>query len=113
METSNMNKNLADETSYWKLEQFLSLLTELTPRQEEFTRYRLGMDRDFSKSELETDIKTLVENKIIYGHTQMETAQKFGLTIERVKILEARVIRTLFGHVRHASRSKRLKDYLD
>ena len=43
------------------------------------------------------------------ARTLEEVGQKFGVTRERIRQIEAKTLRKL----RHPSRSKKLKDYLD
>jgi RNA polymerase primary sigma factor len=69
-----------------KIEQVLS---SLTPREQRILRLRFG----------------LVNGKC---YTLEEVGQKFGLTRERIRQIEARALRRL----RHPRRSKHLKDYL-
>ena len=81
----------AEEASYTLLrEQLEEVLKTLTPREEEVLRMRFG----------------LIDGK---PHTLEEVGKKFDVTRERIRQIEAKALRKL----RHPSRSKRLKDYLD
>lgn len=71
-------------------EQLEEVLYTLTPREEKVLRLRFGLD-DGRQSTLE------------------EVGQKFGVTRERIRQIEAKALRKL----RHPSRSKKLKDYLE
>ncbi|QRN86456.1 RNA polymerase sigma factor RpoD [Clostridia bacterium] len=71
-------------------EQLEEVLYSLTPREEKVLRLRFGLD-DGRQSTLE------------------EVGQKFGVTRERIRQIEAKALRKL----RHPSRSKKLKDYLE
>jgi RNA polymerase primary sigma factor len=71
-------------------EQLEEVLETLTAREEKVLRLRFGLDD---------------------GHTRTleEVGQEFGVTRERIRQIEAKALRKL----RHPSRSKKLKDYLD
>lgn len=71
-------------------EQLLEVLDTLTPREEKVLRMRFGL---------------------IDGHSRTleEVGREFNVTRERIRQIEAKALRKL----RHPSRSKRLKDYLD
>ncbi|MDR1070196.1 MAG: RNA polymerase sigma factor RpoD [Gracilibacteraceae bacterium] len=71
-------------------EQLEEVLETLTGREEKVLRLRFGLDD---------------------GHTRTleEVGQEFGVTRERIRQIEAKALRKL----RHPSRSKKLKDYLD
>ena len=71
-------------------EQTRKVLATLTPREEKVLRMRFGIGE---KSD----------------HTLEEVGQDFDVTRERIRQIEAKALRKL----RHPSRSKRLKDYLD
>lgn len=71
-------------------EQLEDVLHTLTPREEEVLKLRFGLK----------DGKT---------RTLEEVGEVFGITRERIRQIEAKALRKL----RHPSRSKRLKDYLD
>lgn len=71
-------------------EQLEEVLETLTPREEKVLRLRFGLD--------DGRARTLEE----VGHV-------FGVTRERIRQIEAKALRKL----RHPSRSKKLKDYLD
>lgn len=71
-------------------EQLLSVLDSLTPREEKVLRLRYGID-DGKPRTLE------------------EVGKEFNVTRERIRQIEAKALRKL----RHPSRSKKLKDYLD
>lgn len=70
--------------------QLTEVLDTLTPREEKVVRLRFGLD----------DGKT---------HTLEDVGKEFNVTRERIRQIEAKALRKL----RHPSRSKRLKDYLD
>ncbi len=81
----------ADAASYTLLrEQLMEVLHTLTPREEEVLKLRFG----------------LVDGKT---STLEEVGKVFNITRERIRQIEAKALRKL----RHPSRSKRLKDYLD
>ena len=81
----------AEAASYILLkEQLESVLETLTQREEEVLRLRFGLDDGRSR-------------------TLEEVGQKFGVTRERIRQIEAKALRKL----RHPSRSRKLKDYLD
>ena len=71
-------------------EQLLDVLDTLTPREEKVLRLRFGLD-DGRQRTLE------------------EVGREFNVTRERIRQIEAKALRKL----RHPSRSKKLKDYLD
>ena len=81
----------AEAASYTLLrEQLCEVLATLTPREEEVLKLRFGL-RDGRTRTLE------------------EVGRVFNITRERIRQIEAKALRKL----RHPSRSKRLKDYLD
>jgi RNA polymerase primary sigma factor len=71
-------------------EQLTDVLDSLTPREEKVLRLRFGLD-DGRQRTLE------------------EVGKEFNVTRERIRQIEAKALRKL----RHPSRSKRLKDFLD
>ncbi len=71
-------------------EQLVDVLKTLTPREEKVLRLRFGLD-DGRQRTLE------------------EVGKEFNVTRERIRQIEAKALRKL----RHPSRSKKLKDYLD
>ena len=71
-------------------EQLSEVLHTLTPREEHVLKLRFGLD----------DGRT---------RTLEEVGKEFNITRERIRQIEAKALRKL----RHPSRSKRLKDYLD
>ena len=81
----------AEAASYTLLrEQLCEVLSTLTPREEEVLKLRFGLK----------DGRT---------RTLEEVGKVFNITRERIRQIEAKALRKL----RHPSRSKRLKDYLD
>ncbi|MGO0123040.1 RNA polymerase sigma factor RpoD [Desulfothermobacter acidiphilus] len=81
----------ADEASYALLrEQLDEVLQSLTPREQKVLRLRFGLDDG-------------------HARTLEEVGQKFGVTRERIRQIEAKTLRKL----RHPSRSKKLKDYIE
>ena len=81
----------ADAASYTLLrEQLNEVLNTLTPREAQVLRLRFGLE----------DGKT---------RTLEEVGRVFNITRERIRQIEAKALRKL----RHPSRSKRLKDYLE
>ena len=81
----------ADQAAFTLLkEQLLEVLSTLTPREEKVLRLRFGLD----------DGRT---------RTLEEVGREFNVTRERIRQIEAKALRKL----RHPSRSKPLKDYLD
>ncbi len=80
-----------DAASYQLLkEQMEDILTSLTPREGRILQMRFGL-------------------KDGYSHTLEEVGHKFGVTRERIRQIEAKALRKL----RHPSRSRKLRDYLD
>jgi len=71
-------------------EQLLDVLDTLTPREEKVLRLRFGLDDGRAR-------------------TLEEVGREFNVTRERIRQIEAKALRKL----RHPSRSKKLKDYLD
>ena len=81
----------ADQAAFTLLkEQLLDVLKGLTPREEKVLRLRFGLD----------DGRT---------RTLEEVGKEFNVTRERIRQIEAKALRKM----RHPSRSKKLKDYLD
>ena len=71
-------------------EQLTEVLSTLTPREEKVLRLRFGIE----------DGRT---------RTLEEVGKEFNVTRERIRQIEAKALRKL----RHPSRSKRLKDFLN
>ena len=71
-------------------EQLWEVLDTLTPREEKVLRLRFGLDDGHQR-------------------TLEEVGKEFNVTRERIRQIEAKALRKL----RHPSRSKKLKDYLD
>lgn len=71
-------------------EQLMSVLDTLTPREEKVLRLRFGLDDGRAR-------------------TLEEVGKEFNVTRERIRQIEAKALRKL----RHPSRSKKLRDYLD
>jgi RNA polymerase primary sigma factor len=71
-------------------EQLLDVLGTLTPREEKVLKLRFGLDDGRAR-------------------TLEEVGKRFNVTRERIRQIEAKALRKL----RHPSRSKKLKDYLD
>ncbi|MBO8128647.1 MAG: RNA polymerase sigma factor RpoD [Peptococcaceae bacterium] len=81
----------ADEASFTLLrEQLNEVLKTLTEREQRVLRLRFGLDDGRAR-------------------TLEEVGQQFGVTRERIRQIEAKTLRKL----RHPSRSKKLKDYLE
>jgi RNA polymerase primary sigma factor len=72
------------------VEQVQKVLSTLTPREEKVLRMRFGIGEK-------------------YDHTLEEVGQDFSVTRERIRQIEAKSLRKL----RHPSRSKRLKSFVD
>ena len=80
-----------DAAAYTMLkEQLINVLDTLTPREEKVLRLRFGLDDGRAR-------------------TLEEVGKEFNVTRERIRQIEAKALRKL----RHPSRSKKLKDYLD
>ncbi len=80
-----------DAVSFTMLkEQLLGVLDTLTPREEKVLRLRYGLDDGRPR-------------------TLEEVGKEFNVTRERIRQIEAKALRKL----RHPSRSKRLKDFID
>ena len=71
-------------------EQLVDVLGTLTPREEKVLRLRFGLDNGRAR-------------------TLEEVGKEFNVTRERIRQIEAKALRKL----RHPSRSRKLKDYLD
>lgn len=71
-------------------EQLIDVLDTLTPREEKVLRLRFGLDDGRAR-------------------TLEEVGKEFNVTRERIRQIEAKALRKL----RHPSRSRKLKDYLD
>ena len=71
-------------------EQLMEVLDTLTPREEKVLRLRFGLDDGHQR-------------------TLEEVGKEFNVTRERIRQIEAKALRKL----RHPSRSKKLRDYLD
>ena len=81
----------ADAASHTMLrEQLADVLSTLTPREAKVLRLRFGLEDGRSR-------------------TLEEVGKEFNVTRERIRQIEAKALRKL----RHPSRSKKLKDYLD
>ncbi len=104
----------ANEKKEWvKLWDFLDYLKCLTPREEEYAKFRLGMDKEFSAEELEMAVRTLVEQKVISIRTREQAVEKFGFKTEKRAIqLERKIVRCMLWRLDLGRRSKKLRDYL-
>ncbi len=71
-------------------EQLADVLSTLTPREAKVLRLRFGLEDGRSR-------------------TLEEVGKEFNVTRERIRQIEAKALRKL----RHPSRSRKLKDYLD
>ncbi len=81
----------SESASYVLLkEQLLEVLSTLTPREEKVLKLRFGLEDGRAR-------------------TLEEVGKRFDVTRERIRQIEAKALRKL----RHPSRSKKLKDYLD
>ncbi|MFM8441063.1 MAG: sigma-70 family RNA polymerase sigma factor, partial [Acidobacteriota bacterium] len=84
--------NPADSVTFANLRDITEeVLATLTPREEKVIKMRFGLGSSGSE------------------HTLEEVGQHFNVTRERIRQIEAKALRKL----RHPSRSKRLKDFLD
>lgn len=109
-----MYRSANNEKDWVKLGEFLDYLESLTPREEEYARFRLGMDREFTAEELEMTVRALVEQKVICVRTREQAIQNFGFKTEnRAKQLEGKIVRFFLRHFDYSHRSKKLRDYLD
>ena len=90
----------ADAASFMLLkEQLEEVLDTLTPREEKVLRLRFGLD----------DGRPRTLEEVGRARTLEEVGQNFGVTRERIRQIEAKALRKL----RHPSRSRKLKDFLD
>ena len=81
----------AEAAAYTLLkEQLIEVLDTLTPREEKVLRLRFGLDDGRAR-------------------TLEEVGKEFNVTRERIRQIEAKALRKL----KHPSRSKKLKDYLE
>ncbi|MBQ1814966.1 MAG: sigma-70 family RNA polymerase sigma factor, partial [Ruminococcus sp.] len=81
----------ADAASHTMLrEQLADVLSTLTPREAKVLKLRFGLEDGRSR-------------------TLEEVGKEFNVTRERIRQIEAKALRKL----RHPSRSRKLKDYLD
>jgi RNA polymerase primary sigma factor len=81
----------ADAAAFTLLkEQLMSVLDTLSPREEKVLKLRFGLEDGKAR-------------------TLEEVGREFNVTRERIRQIEAKALRKL----RHPSRSKKLKDYLD
>jgi RNA polymerase primary sigma factor len=87
----DQNKSPSDTVDSLALkEQLVGLLNTLTPREEKVLRLRYGLDDGRPR-------------------TLEEVGKEFNVTRERIRQIEAKALRKL----RHPSRSKKLKDFVD
>lgn len=71
---------MSNVLKFSKLKDFIEVFSsDCTAREEAFIKFRLGIDKEFSEKELETDIKTLFEQNVISGRTQEEQRQNLIL----------------------------------
>ena len=77
-------------TSILLREQLQEILEQLTPREQKVIRLRFGLDDG-------------------YARTLEEVGKEFNVTRERIRQIEMKALRKL----RHPSRSRKLKDYLE
>ena len=86
-----VGRSPADAAAFAMLkEQLTEVLDTLTPREEKVLRLRFGLDDGRAR-------------------TLEEVGREFEVTRERIRQIEAKALRKL----RHPSRSKKLKDFLD
>ena len=90
IEDTNVESPIDNTTNINLSETLRDVLAGLTPREAKVLRMRFGID-------MNTD------------HTLEEVGKQFDVTRERIRQIEAKALRKL----RHPSRSKRLKDFLD
>ena len=87
----NSLSELADAAAFTLLkEQLIEVLGTLTEREQKVLRLRFGLDDGRAR-------------------TLEEVGKEFNVTRERIRQIEAKALRKL----RHPSRSRKLKDYLD
>ena len=93
IEEKNLSEYYLKETMFkimYLKEQLLEIMDTLSPREKKVLKMRFGIDNGRPR-------------------TLEEVGKEFDVTRERIRQIEAKALRKL----RHPSRSKRLKDYLD